>query len=121
MQGLDIRRYLVLRVAGGRRLDVHGVDIEFMRHQLGQVLGCDQASELSPGKYPLAGMIVIPARCRARALPVNRSDHRSSVMHLMSLMRARARRAQSSRNNRDDKNVRALVITLVSRTMIQWP
>jgi len=34
-KGLDIRKPLVLRVAGGRRLDVHGVDIEFMRDQLG--------------------------------------------------------------------------------------
>lgn len=34
-KGLDIRRFLVLRVAGGRRLDVHRVDIEFMRHQSG--------------------------------------------------------------------------------------
>jgi len=35
MKGLDIWRYLVLRVAGDGRLDVHGVDIEFMRHQSG--------------------------------------------------------------------------------------
>lgn len=34
-KGLDIWESLVLRMAGGRRLDVHGVDIEFMRHQLG--------------------------------------------------------------------------------------
>lgn len=34
-KGLDIWKSLVLHMAGGRRLDVHGVDIEFMRHQLG--------------------------------------------------------------------------------------
>lgn len=43
-------------------MDVHGVDIEFMRHQLGQVLGCDQAGQLSSGKYHSAlAKTIIPA------------------------------------------------------------
>lgn len=44
---------MVFRLAGSGRMDVHGIDIEFVCHQPGQILSGDQASQLSSGKYHL--------------------------------------------------------------------
>lgn len=35
LEGVDIRWSMVLDLAGGGRMDVHGIDIEFVRHQSG--------------------------------------------------------------------------------------
>lgn len=55
VSGVDIWRHVVQHLAGGRRVDVHGIDPEPLRHLAGPVRGGHQAYNLPQHNVPLEG------------------------------------------------------------------